>query len=93
MMNIEINKFVIVKYEGELFPGRVTAMAKRAGGWFWPKIPDEIDYKRINIFKKLTILLYSAEEHLEYKNWKMFGALICSNSGYLSKSSNFCTYI
>ena len=51
--HMEINKFVIVKYEGELFPGvtvlkedgaRVSAMAKRDGRWFWPKIPDEIDY-------------------------------------------------
>ena len=58
---LAVEKFVIVRYEGELFPGRTTkvnqiglhvsTMAKCTGGCNWPKKADEIDYKLSDIIK------------------------------------------
>ncbi len=60
---VGIGDFVICQYEGELFPGQVTkvyskgarvkAFEKCAGGWRWPKHPDEIDYLPQDIIKKI----------------------------------------
>ena len=63
--NVTVGDFIICRYEGELFPGRVTsihpdgkgaqvmAMQKCAGGWRWPKKKDEIDYLEEDIIDKI----------------------------------------
>ena len=62
-VDITEGDFVICQYEGELFPGQVTkvysegarvkAFQKCAGGWRWPRKPDEIDYLPQDIIQKI----------------------------------------
>ena len=63
---INIGEYVLCQYEGELFPGRVSAvhpegkgaqvmaMEKCTGGWRWPKENDEIDYLEQDIIQKIA---------------------------------------
>ena len=64
-VHINVEDFVICKYEGEVFPGQVTAVhpegkgarikvfEKCAGGWRWPKHVDEIDYLQKDIIQHI----------------------------------------
>jgi len=63
---INIGEYVLCQYEGELFPGcvsavhpdgkgaRVMAMEKCTGGWRWPKENDEINYLEQDIIQKIA---------------------------------------
>ncbi|CAB3984000.1 Hypothetical predicted protein [Paramuricea clavata] len=64
-VHINVEDFVICKYEGAVFPGQVTAVypegkgarikvfEKCAGGWRWPKHVDEIDYLKKDIIQHI----------------------------------------
>lgn len=62
-----IDDFVIVSYEGSLFPGivtgfeisgpttsyRVSCMVKKGRHWMWPEKPDEVWYQQFDLIKKV----------------------------------------
>ena len=63
-LNLTIGLWVIVKYEGEEFPGEVTCiedsdvevnvMHKSANSWKWPRPEDKIFYSRNKIVRVIN---------------------------------------
>lgn len=61
--NFMVEDYVVVNFEGELFPGKVTqrkdggymvsAMAKSGMNWKWPRRPDEIYYTEQEVLKRI----------------------------------------
>ena len=61
---IQTDDFVIVDFEGKLFPGQVTAVSEREAkvsvlhksgfNWKWPKCVDEISYEMTEIKQKIA---------------------------------------
>ena len=78
---IAANDWCVVDYEGELFPGVVTAVCPndnfevsvmvRAGAyWKWPTKEDKIHYKRDKIQRKLKApVLVNAREHYNFADF------------------------
>lgn len=63
--NLTVGDYVLVRYEGEIYPGRITemkneeevlisAMKKSALNWKWPAKPDEIIYSKDEIVQKIN---------------------------------------
>lgn len=60
---LQVGDFVLVRYEGELYPGKIidlekeevliSAMKKSASNWKWPSTPDQILYSMDEIVQKV----------------------------------------
>ena len=85
-LNLSMGQWVVVNYDGEMFPGEVThidnsdvevsVMHRSANAWKWPRPEDKIFYSKTKLYVSLNHqVLQAIEDSLYLKTFSSYIAM------------------